>query len=272
MALLGGNAAWPLAAVFGALILCFTVYDATAEDDVAPTPEPPYGWAIFKAAFSHGDFPALKPDDYVSKSPQTAAAADCATSVKDPLGVDVQTTGTVVGDLKYNTGPRMTGGMAATNGGNTQLGPVHKSSGLFQNWAYKFEVNITFNGPLKNAFYGQMASKPMPVKDNGPTFNDDTPANDWPGKEWKLPAGKKKTDFPVVEVKDSTVHWIDAPGGPTVKDKKEYFMFYAGACGKVTHVQFMRVDFPDDKDPTAKLMTEAEFKKDAGGSFKFSQK
>ena len=57
-----------------------------------------------------------------------------------------------------------------------------------------------------------------------------------------------------------------------MKDKKEYLMFYAGACGKVTHVKFTRLDFANGKDPTPKLMMEAEIKKDAGGSFKFSEK
>jgi hypothetical protein len=250
---------------FAALLAALAGHAAetTTAENLEPTPKPPYAWPVFKEGFRHGDsnFPALSPATYAGKSIASAPAAGCPTSV---VSLNVLTSGKVQGGLSYNTEARGSGGMPETNNGNTDLGGVHKKSGPFENWAFKFEVVIVFQGPLENAFYGQLMSQPLAPGAQGPVFGNDTPENDWIGKSWNLPAGKTKSDFPVVEVSGNTVRWIDAPQGVSRGNTKSYAIFYAGTCGKVTHTAILRIDFPNSSEPTGTLLTDAQFANEAG--------
>jgi hypothetical protein len=245
------------------VVLAGHAAETTTADNLAPTPQPPYAWPVFKEGFRHGDnsFPAYSAAQYAGTSIGSAPAAGCPTSV---VSLRVLTTGKVDGNLSYHTAPRRSGTMPETNDGNTDLGGVYKKYGPVENWAFKFEVVIEFQGPLGNAFYGQLMSNSLAPNAPAPVFGDDTPQNDWIGKSWDVPAGKSKSDFPVVEVSGNTVRWIDAPQGTSRGNTKSYAILYAGACGKVTHTAILRLDFPSGGAPTARILSDAQFAAEAG--------
>jgi hypothetical protein len=243
----------------------------TTKEDLVPTPAPPDRWY----PFAPGDEHALKHADYENKIPLSAADATCGTKVKEPPAIDMHDTGKVIGGLKFNLFPRGKGSAAEANQDNTNLGPIYeKNSGVARDWyLYKFEVEITYTPVLKDGFYGQMISAPFEMSATPDiTFTDDSPENDTIGKQWFLAPGQKKSDFPVVEVQNTTVRWIDAPGGSQlgmgIADKKMFVIVYAGACKKVTYVKVLKFEYPKGKKPTITYI-EPDKLKDQVKSYKF---
>lgn len=228
------------------------VKSETTKEDLAETPAPPYRWDPFTPwpGETPNQYPPINEDDFFST---TIIPSDCTTSVKDPPGITIRLTGNIVGNLSYNDlqrGNGRPGASPAVNNGNKQLGGFRKQpGGAPSRTGYKYQVEITWEGPLKDAFWGQMASdmhynvwNPNPAVE----FDDDTPANDWVTKPWNLKPGEKKSDFPVVELVGQTLRYIDAPQGPvpdTVPGVK-FFLIYAGACGKATHRKILMLFFP----------------------------
>jgi hypothetical protein len=236
------------------------VKSVTTEENLLATPKPPERRYPFREGLEGG----LNPADYQNRVPLQAVDPACATKVQDPPGIVVRTTGNLVGGLKYNTRKRGTGNAAETNGGNVALGGVWKDAtiGWYDLHRFKFQVEISFVGPLADAFYGQMVTDPVALDatEKDVEFKDDTPANDWIGKEWSLAPGETKNDAAVVEVAGQTVRWIDAPGGTafTVANKKMYFLFYAGACKKLTHVKIFKIEYPENETPKMTELTAAQ--------------
>ena len=206
---------------------------------------------------------ATKPAD--NALPTSAPVATCGTQVAPPLQVFIA--GPVRGGLKYNTLPRGKGGYPETNNDNTTLGGFLKNN--IVNWyQFKYQVEVTFVGPMKDAVYGQMISDPT---DRASTtanieFKDDSPENDAVGNEWTLEPGQQNSRFPVVEVAGQTVRWIDAPGGYGTRwsNTKSFIIDYAGACGVITHLQVYKYDVVGGAVPTMTALTLAQLKAEVG--------
>jgi hypothetical protein len=235
----------------------------TNKDDLSPTPGPPIGLYPFKEGAGY------KPDDYVNKLPKSEAAESCKNKV---TSLEIHDKRKVVGNLKFNLRPRGDGNAAEMNGGNTDLGPVFEEMTLTNWYFYKYEVEISFTAGLEDTFYGQMITDPFTIGTKPDVqFHDDTPANDWINKEWQLKPSEKKTDFPVIEIQGNTVRWIDSPGGTTFKvaNTTQIIIVYAGACGKLTHLKIIKIEYPKGKKPKFSFVDPPENLKDEVKSFKF---
>jgi hypothetical protein len=256
------NVVW----VLTALILTGICYgedgvkSTTTKEDLAKTPEPPLGHSPFT-----GD-DALKPEDFENKIPPIGAPPPgCGTKV---TAFNVYTDGQVRGALKYNGRPRAGVEVACLNNNDTTLGPCRAPTGITS--FFKFEAEVTFEGDLKNGFYGQLVTRPSPNAENtnDVTFGDDTPKNDWIGKNWFLKPTEKKENFPTVEVDGQTVRWIDSPQGNAHGPIKLFVIVYAGACGKLTNLQIFKLAYQPTGKGKMTEITEADLKKEVK-SFKF---
>ena len=162
----------------------------TTKEDLASTPMPPNGWYPFHKNPVEGQ-DVLKAAAYADKVPLQAADTACGTKVDT---FDIHMTGKVRGSLKFNTQPRGSYAVPETND-NTDLGGFNTGATA----AFKYEVEITWIGPLKDAIYGQMIlTEPVALDSKGTSveFHDDTPANDWVDKEWKIPEGETDIQGP----------------------------------------------------------------------------
>ncbi|MGE0653360.1 MAG: hypothetical protein AB7P12_16690, partial [Alphaproteobacteria bacterium] len=253
----------------------------STKDDLAPTPDLPRRWYPFDPWPGSETYqPYAVADDLDLTTPLPAG---CPTHVH---AFDLYLAGQVRGSLSFNQYKR--GGppyAKPMNDGNTMLGGFESIPNRIMSWkAYKYQVEIRFLGPFQHAFFGQMIASPQSFSFSDPTFDDDSPANDWPGKVWNLAPGDKKSDFPVIEIvtltqTDHIVRYIDAPGGSEVmgvglSDKYQYVLIYAGACGVITHVKYLQLYFPDqfrwtDGTPRATEMNLAQFR-NAVGSWSFA--
>jgi len=249
------------ARVLAALILMSTCYgdgpvkSTTTEKDLARTPEPPYG----RSPFTKGSDGALNPADYKNKIPTLAAAPGCGTKV---TAFNVYMNGNVRGGLKYNALPRTGVKAACLNNNDTTLGSCRPPGSL--SVYFKFEAEVTFMGALKDGFYGQLITRPSAdaSNNNDVEFEDDTPKNDWVGKEWFLQPPQKREDFPTVEVDGQTVRWIDSPEAKPINAVKTFAIIFAGACGKLTNLEVFKLVYPPGGKATMTKITEADLKKE----------
>jgi hypothetical protein len=254
----------------------------TTEGDIAPNPELPHRWHPFDQWPSDEPYAPYENEDDLDLSGPLPAG--CPTRVHS---FNLYLAGQVRGNLSFNQ--RKRGGPKyahAMNGGNTTLGGFENIPNRIMSWkGYKYQVEIRFLGPLQHAFFGQMASDPQAWSFTDPEFHDDSPANDWVGKNWNLLPGEKKSDFPVIEIvsltnTDHIVRYIDAPGGGEVmgiglSDKYMYFIIYAGACGVVTDIKYLQIYYPDqfvwtNGTPIATEMTLTGFQ-NAVGNWSFEE-
>ncbi len=263
-----------------------TVDDETqvsTEYDLAPTPEFPYRWHPFDDWPGDQGYPAYEKEDnldLVAPLPE-----ECPTHVHM---FNLYTRGQIRGSLSFNQYKR--GGSRihpSMNRGNTTLGgfidALLRPPYIPLIWlGYKYQVEIRFLGPLEYGFFGQMISSAQWFEFTDPEFKADSPENDSIGKVWHLAPGDRKSDFPVIEIvkltdTDHIVRYIDAPGGfyYRVGDRTTYVLIYAGACGVVTHVKYLKIYYPDiwaisdSIRPVATELTPNEFK-DAVGGWKFA--
>jgi hypothetical protein len=239
------------------------VKSTTTKDDLFKTPEPPYG----RSVFTKGADGALDPAEYKNKIPTVhEPAAGCGTKV---TAFNVYLSGPVHGSLKYDLLPRDNINFDCANNDKT-LGSC-RGKGI-STVIYKFEVEITFTGPLKDGFYGQLITRPSAAaaNDNDVEFKDDTAKNDWVDKNWYLQPGQKKEEFPSVELDGQTVRWIDAPQALALNAVKLFVIVYAGACGKLTNLEIFKITYPRAGKATMEKITEADLKKEVG-SFIFKQ-
>ncbi len=203
----------------------------------------------------------------------------CLSRVKS---LTVNLTGAISGNLSFNQGKRMDGtsGIPELNGGNTTLGGIYKSAGLYETAFYKYEVVVEFDS-LVEAFYGQMISGAFGASSTKPTieFHDDSPANDWDGLDWgglDTAAGETKSDFPVFEVEGNTVRWLDSPQANNFTiPGQNYVIVYAGVCGAVTHMDIIEINYVEDdpndsaaNGPHARIISKDQFR-DAVDSWSF---
>jgi hypothetical protein len=99
-------------------------------------------------------------------------------------------------------------------------------------------------------------------------FTDDSPANDHGELTWNLESGEKKEDFPVFEVDGNTIRWIDSPqwtNSVLIGEGRKFVLIYAGTCGYVTHAAILEITFSEAAAPTARVLTEAQFKAAVAG-------
>jgi len=224
----------------------------TTAANLFPDPTPPYRWNLFSPwpVSGAGITPPVPLTPPVDALFPIGSAVGCATEVVIPNGITAKLSGTTTGALGYNGRPRGGGNYPSVNGGKKTLGGFRDTL----NWmstriGYKYEVSVTFQGPLKDAFYGQLISGPHSLDVTKPVhakFRDDGPANDWVGKTWNLKPGETKAAFPVIEVVGQTVRWIDAPGGSpfSVQGTYHIVILYAGACGAVEDIEILLVKYP----------------------------
>ncbi len=236
-------------------------WQTTTPANLAPTPKPPHQWKLFTPWPVSGTTFTPLPRPTGTFMP-VGSAAGCATKVVIPTGITAKLSGTIRGGLSFNDRPRGNGKFPSVNNGNTTLGGFRDRLNLFvSRLGYKYEVEVTYQGPLKDAFYGQMISGPHsldPSKDVHVKFRDDTPANDWVGKKWLLKPGESKASFPTVEVVGQTVRWIDAPGSSVGRIQGTYYLVvvYAGACGAIEDTKILLITYaapiPGGPNPTGR--------------------
>lgn len=223
----------------------------TTPADLVPNPTPPYHWDLFSPWPVTGGPPPLAPPSNTLFA--IGPAVGCGTRVVIPSGITAKLSGTASGGLSYNDRQRGNGKYPSVNGGNKNLGGFRDTikTDVFNltRSGYKYEASVTFQGPLKDAFYGQLISGPHSLDPSKPvhaSFREDGPANDWVTKKWNLQPGETKASYPTVEVVGQTVRWIDAPGGSPNRVQGTYHIviLYAGACGAVEDVEILLVKYP----------------------------
>jgi hypothetical protein len=229
------------------------VKSTTTKENLFKTPAPPSG----RSPFAKGSEGALNPADYKNKIPPVSAPpSGCGTKVKS---LNVYMDGQVHGGLKYNLLQRDNIDFPCANNDQT-LGSCRKAGA--STVLFKFEGEVTFEGPLKDGFYGQLITHPSPAdkNDSDVEFEDDTPKNDWIDKDWYLLPGEKKDDYPSVEVSGETVHWIDSPQALPLKSVKRFVIVFAGACGTLTNLEIFKIVYPPAGKASMKKITEADLK------------
>jgi hypothetical protein len=268
--------------MIGSLVLflarpCAAKSEKTTKENNIGRPNPADKGYPFRKKLVPG-FPYLDAKDYQDKLPLESAPSDCQTKVDQ---FNVYTTGTLKGGLKYHQGARGGSSLPALNG-STDLGGVYEKQAVGATYFFKYQVEISWIGDMKDAFSGQMmvtAPVKLDSKEKEIEFHDDGPDNDWIDKEWDVPSDWKgtfeeyKKQFPITETDGNTVRWIDAPGGHSIRmsDMKNYALFYAGACKKVTNVKVFKIEYPSGKNPTMTEVSPPESLKDEVKGFKYKR-
>lgn len=243
----------------------------TTSEDVAKTPTPPYGWNLFGPPPDGLTAKPLDTTAFADKDLAQAAAAGCGTKVVPPIGYRTQ--GAISGKLVFHAFKRGDYSYPEVNSPSVPNSNTTLGSCDYGHYCFKYEITVTFAGPMKDAFYGQLISaSPTSTNKDDVVFKDDTPANDWPGKKWNLKAGETKGMFPVVEVAGQTVRWIDAPGGTelAMRGKNNFIIVYAGACGVVTDTKFFKIRYFESEHAKMTELTLAQLKAEVN-SFKYEK-